>query len=56
MKMDNEITYMDCWHFVAPMIPVNTDYARSIYCMVFSALKEADDRQLKKKGVKKDEV
>lgn len=39
--MDNEITYMDCWHFVAPMIPVNTDYARSIYCMVFSALKEA---------------
>jgi hypothetical protein len=38
------------------MIPVNTDYARSIYCMVFSALKEADDRQLKKKGVKKDEV
>lgn len=54
--MDNEITYMDCWHFVAPMIPVNTDYARSIYCMVFQALKEADERQLKKKVVKKDEV
>lgn len=44
--MDNELTYMDCWHFVAPLIPVNTDYARSIYCMVYYALNEAD-RQLK---------
>lgn len=24
--MSSEITYMDCWHFIAPLIPVNTDY------------------------------
>ena len=50
MKMDNELTYIDCWYFIAPLIPVNTDYARSIYCMVFYALKEAEDKRTKKKG------
>ena len=23
--MENNLTYMDCWHFIAPLIPVNTD-------------------------------
>lgn len=27
--MDNEPTYMDCWYFVAPLIPVNTEW----YCI-----------------------
>lgn len=29
--MGNEPTYMDCWHFIAPLIPVNTDYTMDIY-------------------------
>ena len=29
--MRNELTYMDCWHFIAPLIPVNTDYTMDIY-------------------------
>ena len=29
--MSNEPTYMDCWHFIAPLIPVNTDYTMDIY-------------------------
>lgn len=29
--MSNEITYMDCWHFIAPLIPVSTDYTMDIY-------------------------
>ena len=33
-RMSNDITYMDCWHFIAPLIPVSTDYTREIYCMV----------------------
>lgn len=24
--MNSELTYMDCWNFIAPLIPVNTDY------------------------------
>lgn len=29
--MSNELTYMDCWHFIAPLIPVGTDYTMDIY-------------------------
>lgn len=47
--MDNELTYMDCWHFVAPLIPVNTDYNRDIYCMVYAAMKQAEKRRLEEK-------
>jgi hypothetical protein len=50
--MSNELTYMDCWHFIAPLIPVNTDYTMDIYVMVFNALKEAEKKRIaeKKKG------
>ena len=52
--MSNELTYMDCWHFVAPLIPVDTDYTMDIYVMVFNALKEAEKKRIaeKKKGRK----
>lgn len=23
--MSDKLTYMDCWHFIAPLIPVDTD-------------------------------
>lgn len=54
--MSNEPTYIDCWYFVAPLIPVNSDYTKSIYCMVLHALKEAEKKRLaeKKKGRKPD--
>ena len=42
--MSDNPTYMDCWHFIAPLIPVNTDYARDVYCMVFKALKDAEEK------------
>ena len=51
--MSNNITYMDCWHFVAPLIPVDTDYdyTMDIYIMVFNALKEAEKKRIaEKKG------
>lgn len=50
--MSDKLTYMDCWHFVAPLIPVNTDYTMDIYVMVFGALKEAEKKRIaeKKKG------
>lgn len=47
--MRNELTYMDCWHFIAPLIPVNTDYTMEIYVMVFGALKEAGKRRIAEK-------
>ena len=29
--MSNDPPYMDCWHFIAPLIPVDTDYKMDIY-------------------------
>lgn len=47
--MSSEITYMDCWHFIAPLIPVTNDYSQDIYVMVFGALKEAEKKRIAEK-------
>lgn len=40
------LTYMDCWHYIAPLIPITSDrMTTEIYVMVFQALKEADERR-----------
>ena len=53
--MRDELTYMDCWHFIAPLIPVNTDYTMGIYVMVFNALKEAEKKRIAEKKKAKEE-
>lgn len=45
--MSNEITYMDCWRFIAPLIPNTIDYAQ-IFVMTFLALQEAEKRKNRK--------
>lgn len=47
--MSNDITYMDCWHYVAPLLPVNTDFGQDVYVMIFNALKEAEKRRIAEK-------
>lgn len=46
---------MDCWHFIAPLIPVNTDYTMDIYIMVFNALKDAEKKRIAEKERAKEE-
>lgn len=44
---------MDCWHYVAPLLPVNTDFGMEVYVMIFNALKEAEKKRIaetKKEG------
>ena len=48
--MNNELTYMDCWNFIAPLIPVSTDYTMDIYIMTFNALKEAEKKRIAEKN------
>ncbi len=48
-----DITFMDCWHFIAPLIPTNTDFAREVYVMTFKALKDAEEHRKKPTGDKK---
>ena len=42
-------TYMDCWRFIAPLIPTTTDFAQDVYAMTFLALKEAEERWIAEK-------
>ena len=45
MNKDN-ITYMDCWSYIAPTIPITEDpISTQIYVMVFKALSDADERE-----------
>ena len=46
-KRIDEITYMDCWHFIAPLIPIDNAYSRRVYVTVFHVLKEAEERRVK---------
>lgn len=46
-----EITYMDCWSFIAPLIPIDNAHSRYVYVMVFLALKEAEERRVKENDV-----
>lgn len=50
--MNHDLTYLDCWHFVAPLIPVTDDeISQLVYVMVFNALNEAEKRRVKKENV-----
>lgn len=50
--MSGKPTYMDCWNFIAPLIPVTDDQTSQwIYVMVFNALNEAEKRRVKKENV-----
>ena len=45
VNKDN-ITYMDCWSYIAPTIPITEDpISTRIYVMVFKALSDADERE-----------
>lgn len=47
-------TYLDCWHFIAPLIPVTGDeMSRWIYVMTYHALNEAEKRRVEKEKRKK---
>lgn len=50
MKFDwTNLTYMDCWHYVAPLLPVDTDLWLEVYVMIFHALTEAEKKRIAEK-------
>lgn len=50
--MEKQLTYLDCWHFIAPLIPVTDDKTSQwVYVMTFHALNEAEKRRVKKENV-----
>lgn len=52
--MPDNLTYMDCWHFIAPLIPVTDDKtSQMVYTMVFLALREAEKQRVETEKRKK---
>lgn len=43
-----DLTYMDCWNFIAPLIPIANENARQVYIMTFMALQEVEKRRKKR--------
>lgn len=39
---------MDCWHFIAPLIPAADDISRKVYVKTFHAFKLLEDEEKKK--------
>lgn len=40
---------MDCWHFIAPILPINDDFSQSVYVKTFHAFKLLEEEEKKKK-------
>lgn len=46
----SDLTSMDCWHYIAPLIPITSeDWTKDVYVMIFNALKQADECEKDKK-------
>lgn len=46
---NKELSAMDCWHFIAPMLPITNDYSQSVYVKTFRAFKLLEEEENKKK-------
>lgn len=52
--MEKQLTYLDCWNFIAPLIPVTDDQtSQLVYVMTYHALNEAEKRRIEKEKRKK---
>lgn len=52
--MNHDLTYLDCWNFIAPLIPVTDDKtSQMVYTMVFLALREAEKQRVETEKGKK---
>ena len=50
-EMSNkEPSAMDCWHFIAPILPITDDFSQSVYVKTFHAFKLLEDEE-KKNGI-----
>lgn len=53
MTNENEPDAMDCWHFIAPLIPITSDHQTAeIYVKTFHAfqLLEREEKEKQKNG------
>ena len=41
---------MDCWHFIAPLIPLSDDFSMTVYVKTFHAFKLLEEEKKKKRA------
>ena len=47
---NKEPSAMDCWHLIAPLIPVTDDFSQYVYVKTFQAFKLLEEEEKKKDG------
>ena len=50
MMQNKEPSAMDCWHFIAPILPITDDFSQSVYVKTFHAFKLLEEEEKKKNG------
>ena len=45
---NKEPSAMDCWHFIAPMLPITDDFSQSVYVKTFQAFKLLEEEEKKR--------
>lgn len=45
---NKEPSAMECWHFIAPMIPITDDFSQHVYVKTFQAFKLLEDEEKKR--------
>ena len=54
MMSNKEPTAMDCWKFIATIIPVTDDFSQEAYVKTFMAFKLLEQEEKKKNGINSD--
>ena len=45
---NKEPTAMECWHFIAPILPINDDFSQNVYVKTFRAFKLLEEEEKKR--------
>ena len=44
---NKEPTAIECWHFIAPILPLNDDFSQYVYVKTFHAFKLLEEEEKK---------
>ena len=51
---NREPSAMDCWYFIAPILPITDDFSQSVYVKTFYAFKLLEAEEKKNKGAEQE--
>lgn len=51
---NREPSAIDCWNFIAPILPITDDFSQYVYVKTFQAFKLLEEEEEKKNGINSD--